>query len=76
MTDDIKISSPEYITVFLQTERRDLYLADLSKCAVHIDAQQLKKGNNELFITEQDIYLPETIAMLHYSPVAITIDVK
>jgi hypothetical protein len=70
-----KISSPEYVTVLLQAQRSDLYLTDFAESAIHIDAQQLKKGMNQIFITEKDICLPEAMTVLNYSPRSVEINI-
>lgn len=74
--DGTEIESLEHINVMLQAKRTDLYLLDSCKCAIHIDAQNLQKGVNEVAITEKNIYLPEAVAVLNYSPASITINVK
>lgn len=70
-----EINSPDYITVLLQAKRNDLYLTDLSECAIHINAQELKKGINQIFITEKDICLPEAMTVLNYSPRSVEISI-
>jgi hypothetical protein len=72
--DNITIEAkPEMILVCLHGKRCDLsYCNDL---AFHIDASALQPGEHKLAPTAEHLFLPDTINLIHYKPLVISLKV-
>jgi hypothetical protein len=73
---DMSIDAPEAITVNLVGKRTDLYNLEQEQLAIHINAQTLTSGPQQISITTETLFLPETIKVVHYKPSNLIIDVK
>jgi hypothetical protein len=65
--------APETITVTLQGKKRDIATLDKSMLAVHIDSTTLRPGINGIVLTSKNLFLPEAIAVVHYTPLPLVI---
>ena len=66
-------AQPESITVQIRGKRSDLkYCSDL---ALHINAESLIPGQHKIVPSEDQLFLPKTVTMVHYKPLAITLSV-
>jgi hypothetical protein len=71
-TEDITIQAPETISLHLQGTRNDLYKTT-AHLAIHYDALQFKEGTNTLKVTTENLFLPDTVLLLHYLPIEISV---
>lgn len=73
--EGLVLDAPEAISVTLAAPRKKLYglTRDL---ALHIDAQKLTQGKNTVRITEQNLFLPPSVKLIHYTPEKIAITVS
>jgi hypothetical protein len=69
----LSLEAPETITITLRGKKGDLARIDYSALATHINAAQLHKGKNGIFLTSKDLFLPDTISVIHYSPLPLII---
>lgn len=70
-TESLTVESPETITIRLQGTRKDLYKTAVN-LAIHYDAMHLEQGTHTLKITSGNLFLPESVLLLHYLPIEIT----
>lgn len=70
------IEAPETIEVCLKGFRKDFYAIDLTELAFHINSESLKKGKNYCLITDEDLFLPPGIKLLHCNPSHVVALVK
>ncbi len=70
------IQAPEMISVQLQGTRADLLLLDLKQLAVHVDAHQLTQPIQSVAINSHNLFLPDSIKLVHYTPSNITITLQ
>lgn len=69
-----QLKSPETVKVHLQAKRNLLYALNPKKLAVHIDAQTLHAGNNQVVISaKKNLFLPEHIKLIHYTPARLEV---
>lgn len=71
-TKSLMVEAPENITIRLQGSRKDLYKT-AANLALHYDATYLEPGTHTLKITSENLFLPESVLLLHYLPIEITI---
>lgn len=71
--EQISLDAPETVTITLRGKKADLAQLHYSDLAVHIDAAKLQKGKNGIVITNKDIFLPESISVVHYYPLPLVI---
>lgn len=64
---------PDTLAITLQGNRNELYQIDFSKLAWHIDADRLAQGPNHLEPSSEDLLLPSTVKVLHWSPAPLVI---
>jgi hypothetical protein len=69
------IKGPDTISVKLCGKRSELCALESDQLAVHIDAQQFVQGKNRISLSEQSIFLPASIKLVHYNPSHPTIEV-
>ena len=65
--------APETITITLNGKKKDIALLDSALLAVHIDTATLHPGTNGIILTSKNLFLPETIAVVHYNPLPLVI---
>ncbi len=75
-TNEQKISAPETVSVILQGNRRQLSLLDQKTIAFHIDVQTLSQGTMPVYLTAQQLFLPDTIKLIHYTPHVLMVTLK
>ncbi len=68
------IKGPETISLKITGKRSDLRSLDPEQLAIHINATQLIPGKNSLSITHNELFLPDSIKLVHYSPSNPTIE--
>ena len=69
------IIAPESISIAIYGARKDLFKTTFDS-AIHYDAQTLHEGSQTTLITKEQIFLPESVRLVHYKPTAITIVVR
>ncbi len=69
------IKGPETIAVKIVGKRSALRNLALDMLAIHINAEQLVPGPNNISLTSESIFLPESIKLVHYSPSNPTVEV-
>ena len=74
LSDSDIIEAPEKLSITISGKRTDLWNLDSKKLAAHIDMQGKKLGHHPITITAADLFLPETIKLVHYSPSNATIN--
>lgn len=70
---EASVCAPETVRLTLKGTRSHLYGLDQEQLAVHVDCKDLKQGPQELAVTRQKIFLPESVTVLDYTPCSITI---
>jgi len=66
--DTICVHAPETMHVQLAGKRALLRSLDLKNLAIHIDAQELNEGKQPITIQAHNLFLPDTISVVNYSP--------
>ncbi len=69
------ITAPENIHIKIYGARKDLFKITFDS-ALHYDAQTLHEGAQTVPITKEQIFLPESVRLVHYKPTEITIVVR
>jgi hypothetical protein len=69
------ITAPESITITVYGARKDLFQTTFDS-ALHYDAHTLQEGTHTVPITKEQIFLPESVRLVHYKPTEITIVVR
>jgi len=75
-TEQQQIQAPETIQVELQGKRSDLLLLDLRALAVHINAHLLTEPLQTITISKKNLFLPDSINLVHYVPSNVTIQTR
>lgn len=72
------VQAPETIKVRLQASRATLRSLDQKQLALHIDGAHLHAGTNPLNVSQQALFLPENVNVVHYNatPLMITLTEK
>ena len=71
-TEDLTITAPETIFIRLNGTRKNLYKM-AANIAIHYNANDLPEGIITLKITPANLFLPDTVLLLHYVPIEITV---
>ena len=70
------IESPECVQITLRGKKKDLDPLHLSELAFHYDCNKLALGAQTLELSKMNLFLPETIKLLHYKPSQVVVMVK
>jgi hypothetical protein len=73
---NLDIAAPELIKINLFGKRLDLYNLDFTQLAAHIDAKNITKGDNEVKLSENEIFLHNKIKLVNYIPSTIIVQAK
>ncbi len=71
----MQIEAPETVHIELSGKRTIMQTVDLSNLAIHIDVRDLVEGSQPIEITQEKMFLPESIKLIHYSPAQIVVAV-
>ena len=74
--DNIICNGPETVKVHLCAKRVALKNIDTKNLAIHVDSQKLSLGESNLHVTEQDLFLPDSIKLVDYTPCNIVVNVE
>lgn len=66
--------APESLIVTLKGNKSDLRAINVAELAVHIDAKKLTNQKNNLNITNQNLFLPEQVKLVNYSPMNFSVE--
>ncbi len=66
--DNIIIHAPNTIQIQLSGSHSAIRTINYNNLAVHIDAQELHDGKNPLELHAYNLFLPDLISMVNYSP--------
>lgn len=66
-------TKPEIVSVQLSGKRSDL--SHCSDLAIHINASSLMAGEHKIAPSEELLFLPKTINLVHYQPLVINLTV-
>lgn len=75
-THNYTIDAPETITIILKGKRSDLYALDTHTLAAHINIDNFNPGKHGVIITEQHLFLPNTITLVRYIPSNLCITIN
>jgi YbbR domain-containing protein len=70
------IHGPETVTVQLHGKRAHLYALNTQSLAAHINSSALTPGKHAILLNSNNLFLPETIKLVHYMPSIIEITVQ
>jgi chaperone required for assembly of F1-ATPase len=70
LTSNISLKLFSVILGYKRAYLRDLETAEL---AIHIDGQTLKAGKNNITISNEELFLPNSIKLVHYTPTTIAV---
>lgn len=73
--DNCALQAPENIQITLKGKRTDMYALDKSSLAAHINIDKLLPGKHGILLTEQHLFLPNNISLVHYKPANLTITI-
>ncbi|MEX0940052.1 MAG: hypothetical protein WDZ41_01700 [Candidatus Babeliales bacterium] len=71
-----KILAPETVSLQLYCKRSDLWSLNFTNLAIHIDSDNLNLGKQTIQIKQNNLFLPESIKLVHYIPPQLTITVE
>lgn len=74
--ETMNIQAPDMVHIELTGKRSIMNTVDLKNLAIHIDAQELIPGAQPIRISQEKLFLPESIKLVHYSPAQIVVTVQ
>lgn len=74
--DNYIIDAPETVKITIEGKRSDIYTLDDASLAAHIDINRLLPGKHGIIITEQHLFLPKNIALVHCKPANLAITIS
>jgi hypothetical protein len=73
-SEETTIHAPEMVSLQLAGYYAQLRQLDNQQLAIHIDAQTLHDGKNPLIIHRENLFLPDSISVVNYSPLVSYIE--
>lgn len=74
VSEDMLLEGPEMITITCQGTRENLFKVAFDS-ALHVDAHNLHEGFQKKTIAPEQIFLPESVRLVHYVPTEIPLTV-
>lgn len=75
--NELKINVPENVEINLLGKRHDLQKIDLAGLGVHLDLSHITQaGNYQVPVDTNQIFLPNNVKLLYYTPVMINLEVN
>ncbi len=71
--ETLAVHGPENVTLTVRGTRRALRSMNSKKMACHVSADKMTVGNNPIRIDNTQLFLPETIKLVHYTNAPIVI---
>ena len=71
-----EIQAPEFIQVTLQGSRKELYNFKNHHAIFHLDASKLNHGNQEIILSRENLFLPDSLKLVDLVPSHISIHVN
>jgi hypothetical protein len=69
----LDLEAPETMVITLTGTKKQLLSLNTHELAIHINAHDMIPGKNYIAITRENLFLPESIKLVHYSPVPVII---
>lgn len=70
---NMHIQAPAHIDITLRMQRSHLQAFNSNSISAYIDAATLQEGTNIIALTNHDLALPETIALVSHEPTPLSI---
>lgn len=70
------ISTVESVKIRIQGPRSDMYHFNHQQCALHLDGSILHPGTQQLTLSKENLFLPDTVKLVDLIPSYITIHVN
>ena len=71
----LHLNAPTELTIGITGKRIDLQKLDFANLGAHIDVSKLNSpGQYNIHISPEDIFLPNYVKLIHYSPVIIKLE--
>lgn len=70
------IQAPDSIQITLQGPRKELYNFKSHHASIHLDGSKLTAGNQEIILTRENLFLPDTLKLVDLLPSHISIQVQ
>ena len=74
--DHCTIDAPETILIHISAKRSALRAVAVDNIALHLNATQLKPGPNQIKISPNNLFLPNTINLINCQPSYIVVVIK
>lgn len=74
--DNYHLHAPENIGITIKGKRADIYALEKEALAAHINISKLLPGKHGIQLTEQHLFLPKNIALVHYKPSNLTVTIS
>jgi hypothetical protein len=71
-----KIHAPDFVQITLQGSRKELYSFKAHHASIHLDGSKLIDGNQEIILTRENLFLPDTLKLVDLLPSHISIQVN
>jgi YbbR domain-containing protein len=74
--EQLIVQAPESVRVTLVGKRIDFWNLDRKALAAHIDLTGKQTGDHPITICAADLFLPDTIKVVHYAPSNISVQLR
>lgn len=71
--ESIDFDAPETVNITLSGKKNQLASINHQELAIHIDASDLRIGNNPIAVTAETLFLPDSIKLVHCSSAPVII---
>ena len=75
-TTQHEIQSTDLVEITLQGSRKDLYNFKEHHATIHLDASKFKPGKQEVLLTRENLFLPDSLKLIDLVPSHISIQVN
>jgi hypothetical protein len=69
------ITAPSSVEITVQGNRKELYKFKKEHATIHLDGSTLKEGEQEILLSRENLFLPDTLKLVDLVPTHISIHV-
>ena len=76
VSEHTSLTGPDKINIVIKASKKNLAHFDVYNSAIHIDASHFKLGNNHIFLTKKNLFLPDEIKLINLVPSSLQIQLQ
>lgn len=70
------IIAPDLVMISISGNRKDIYEFNSAESAIHVDISKYSDGDHEIQLSQENLFLPDSLKLIHLVPAHISIKIS